>query len=72
MAQKRKPPYRTQMINAKASIRILSEKLMDMNTYEDVQAEINRFCIIALKDANEKNNRPNKYMMGVINYLKEV
>jgi len=58
-----------QFIQAKAAAQLLHNNLSLITNYEELQDELNKFAKLFLKDANEKNNRPNKNIIGLINYL---
>jgi hypothetical protein len=63
--------HNTQLITAKVAIELLSKNVSNIFTYEELQNELNLFMESYIKDANIKNNRPNKSVMGFINYFKE-
>lgn len=63
--------HNTQLITAKAAVELLSKNVSNIFTYEELQNELNLFMKSYIKDANIKNNRPNKSVMGFINYFKE-
>lgn len=58
-----------QFTKAKAAAQLLHNNLSLISSYEELQNELNKFSKAFLKDANEKNNRPNKNIIGLINYL---
>jgi len=59
----------TQMIKAKASAQLLYNNLSLISSYDELQNELNKFYNAFKKDANENNTRPNKAIIGMINYL---
>lgn len=63
--------HNNQLITAKAAVELLSKNVSNVFTYEELQNELNLFMNSFIKDANIKNNRPNKSVIGFINYLKE-
>jgi len=63
--------HQYQLLTAKASIELLSKNVSKIFTYQELQIELNIFMNSYIKDANSKNNRPNKSIMGFINYLKD-
>lgn len=58
-----------QLIKAKAAAQLLHNNLSKISDYDELQNELNKFYISFKKDANENNNRPNKIIIGMINYL---
>jgi hypothetical protein len=58
-----------QLVKAKASAQLLHNNLSLITSYEELQDELNKFAKAFLRDANERNNRPNKNVIGLINYL---
>jgi len=63
--------HNTQLLTAKAAVALLNKNVSNIFTYEELQNELNSFMISFIKDANIKNNRPNKSVMGFINYFRE-
>jgi hypothetical protein len=63
--------HQSQLQRAKASIKLLSKNVSNTTTYEELQTELNFFMKSYIKDANKANNRPNKSIIGFINYLKD-
>ena len=63
--------HQYQLLTAKAAIELLSKNVSKIFTYEELQTELNIFMNSYIKDANKKNNRPNKSIIGFINYLKD-
>ena len=58
-----------QFIQAKAAAQLLHNNLSLITNYDELQDELNKFMRLFLKDTNEKNDRPNKAIIGLINYL---
>ena len=58
-----------QFVKAKAAAQLLHNNLSLITNYEELQNELNKFAELFQKDANKKNNRPNKNIIGLINYL---
>jgi hypothetical protein len=59
-----------QIVKAKAAINLLQINISSLSYYQDIQNELNLFHSLYSKDANDKNQNPNKTIIGFINYLK--
>jgi hypothetical protein len=59
-----------QIVKAKAAINLLQNNISCLSNYQDIQNELNLFHQLYSKDANDKNQNPNKTIIGFINYLK--
>ena len=60
------------MSKTKAAIALLYNEINLINDYEELQAHLNQFMKFYTQQANEKNNRVNKSLMGFINYFNKV
>ena len=59
-----------QFKNAKAGIELLTINVANATTHSELISVLNVFNKYILKIANERNNRPNKDLTAVIEYLK--
>lgn len=61
-----------QIAKVKAAVNLLQNEINLLNDYEEIQAHLNLFAKFFTEQANEKNNRANKSLMGFINYFNKV
>jgi len=61
-----------QISKVKAAISLLNNEISSLNDYEQVQTHLNLFAKFFTEQANERNNRANKSLMGFINYFDKV
>lgn len=61
-----------QIAKVKAAVNLLYNEINLLNDYEEIQSHLNQFMKCYTQQANDKNNRPNKSLMGFINYFNQV
>lgn len=61
-----------QIARVKASISFLNNEILLLNDYQSIQTHLDEFAKFFAEQANEKNNRANKSLMGFINYFEQV
>ncbi len=61
-----------QIAKVKAAISLLNNEISLLNDYEHIQTHLDEFAKFFTEQANEKNNRANKSLMGFINYFNKV
>jgi hypothetical protein len=61
-----------QMKQVKAAITFLNNEVSLISSYDELQTHLNKFMKFYTQQANEKNNRANKSLIGFINYFESV
>jgi uncharacterized protein YaaW (UPF0174 family) len=61
-----------QIARVKAAISLLNNEINSLNNYHEIQTHLDLFAKFFKEQANEKNDRANKSLMGFINYFNKV